>query len=60
MRIGLLRWAMSFVSRASAVTSASVPGGRSTTPARTATSDAESSMVGAIRIGRIERSTASA
>ena len=57
MRIGDFRVTRSLTKRADPATSASVPGGRSTTPARTATSDAESSTFGAMRMGRSERST---
>ena len=59
MRTNDLRVAMSMTSLAVAAMSASSPGGRTMIPARTATSDAESSMFGAMRIGRSDSSTAS-
>ena len=57
MRMGDFRVTRSLTKRADPATSASVPGGRSTTPARTATSEAESSTFVAMRIGRSDRRT---
>ena len=57
MRMGDFRVTRSLTKRADPATSASVPGGRSTTPARTATSDAESSTFVAMRIGRSDSRT---
>ncbi len=57
IRMGDFRVTRSLTKRADPATSASVPGGRRTTPAGTATSEAESSTFVAMRIGRSDRRT---